>query len=91
MGAILSILDVAVVLFAVISLSRAVWKGPTQSSRSLALSIVLTVAFMILGLVSVSAAAGLAADSLFNQGALLLFLTAIAIVASVSWTDKPAR
>jgi hypothetical protein len=91
MGAILSILDVAVVLFVVISLSRAVWKGPRESSHSLALSIVLTVVFTIFGLVSISAAAGLAADSIFNQGALLIFLAAIAIVASLSWTDKPAR
>jgi hypothetical protein len=91
MAAILSILDIAVVLLAVISLSRAVWKGPTENSGSLVLSIVLTVAFTIFGLVSISAAAGLAADSLFNQGALLIFLTAIAIVATLSWTGKPAR
>jgi hypothetical protein len=87
---ILSILDFVVVLAVVISLSRAVWKGPSESSRSLALTSLLTVAFIIFGLVSLVAAAGLSAGSAFNQRALLISLVAIAAAIYMSWVNKPA-
>ena len=91
MGTILSILDLVVVLVVVISVSRAVWEGPTESSRSLALSVLLILAFSIFGIVSLLAAAGLTTASAFNQGALFIFLVVTAIAAGVTWMNKPAR
>jgi hypothetical protein len=88
---ILSILDFVVTLVVVISISRAVWKGPSKSSRSLALSLLLTLAFSVFGLVSLLGAAGLTAGSAYSQRALLIFLVAIAIAVYLSWVNKPAQ
>ena len=84
----LSILDWLVKLVVVISLARAVWNGTTRSGL---LGAVLTVAFLLFGLVSMCAGAGLESGSAFNQGALLIFLVLIAIVASRSWVNNPAQ
>ena len=45
---------------------------------------------IIFGLVSFSAAYGLAESSAFNQVALLVFLVAIAVVAKIAWAEKAA-
>jgi len=82
MRIVLAILDFLVVLYVVISVSRAVWNGPT---RSRLLSGIIIAAMIILGLVSFTAGYGLADNSAFNQWALLIFLVAIAIVARNSW------
>jgi len=84
----LEILDWVVKIAVVISLTRAVWKGTTRSGL---LSVVLTVAFLLFGLVSLCAGAGLEAGSTFNQVHLLIFLVLIAIVASRTLVSKPAQ
>jgi hypothetical protein len=84
----LGILDWVVKIAVVISLTRAVWKGTTRSGL---LAAVLTVAFLLFGLVSLCAAAGLQAGSSYNQTALLIFLVVIAIVASRTLAIKPAQ
>lgn len=84
---ILGILDLVVVMVVVINLSRAVWIGPSGSSRSLILSICVTAALIIFGLTSLLAAAGLTASSPFHRGALLVFLAATA-VATLLWRAK---
>ncbi len=90
MGISLSILDLIVVSSVVIGVSRAVWKGQPESSRSLLLSTCLTLALIVFGLVSLSAALGLAGSSSRNQIALLVFLVPIAIVAPMLGANKPA-
>jgi hypothetical protein len=87
MGTFLTILDPLVVLAVVASVSRAVWRGQPERSRSVLLSFVILVVLLVFGLVSISAASGLTSDPL-NQLALLVFLVAIAIVALLSWADK---
>ena len=84
----LVILDFLVVLAVVVSVSRAVWNGQSESSRSVLLSALIVLAMLIFGLVSMSAASGLTSSSSSNQVALLIFLVAIAIVALMSWTDQ---
>jgi hypothetical protein len=84
---ILAVLDVVVVLFVVISVSRAVWNGQTRSRLLFGFVIA---AMMIFGLISFSAAYGLAESSSFNQWALFIFLVAVAIVARGSWSKNPA-
>jgi hypothetical protein len=90
MGISLSILDLIVVSSVVIGVSRAVWKGQPDSSRSLLLSACVALALIVFGLVSLSAAFGLAGSSSRNQTALLVFLVPIAIVARMFWANKPA-
>ncbi len=84
----LVILDFLVVLAVVVSVSRAVWNGQSESSRSVLLSGLIVLAMCIFGLVSMSAASGLTSSSSFNQVALLIFLVAIAIVARMFWADQ---
>ena len=84
----LVILDFLVVLAVVVSVSRAVWNGQSESSRSVLLSALTVLAMLIFGLVSMSAASGLTSSSSSNQVALLIFLVAIAIVALMSWADQ---
>lgn len=84
----LMILDFLVVLAVVVSVSRAVWNGQSESSRSVLLSALIVLAMLIFGLVSMSAASGLTSSSSSNQVALLIFLVAIAIVALMSWADQ---
>ena len=84
----LMILDFLVVLAVVVSVSRAVWNGQSESSRSVLLSGLIVLAMLVFGLVSMSAASGLTSSSSSNQVALLIFLVAIAIVALMSWTDQ---
>ena len=87
MGIILGLLDFFVVLAVAISVSRAVWNGQS-GSRSVLLSALIVLGMVIFGLVSFTAAYGLAESSGFNQGVLLIFIVAIAIVARTSWADK---
>jgi O-antigen/teichoic acid export membrane protein len=84
MRIVLSIADLIVVLAVVISVSRAVW----NEERSRILSAFIIAAMIIFGLVSFSAAYGLAENSSFNQAALLVFLLAIAVVVRSGWTKK---
>jgi len=84
----LVVLDFLVVLAVVVSVSRAVWNGQSESSRSVLLSALIVLAMCIFGLVSMSAASGLTSSSSSNQVALLIFLVAIAIVALMSWADQ---
>ena len=84
----LVILDFLVVLAVVVSVSRAVWNGQSESSRSVLLSALIVLAMLVFGLVSMSAASGLTSSSSSNQVALLIFLVAIAIVALMSWADQ---
>jgi predicted neutral ceramidase superfamily lipid hydrolase len=88
MGIILGILDFVVVVAVVMSVSRAVWNGQSQSSRSVLLSALIGLVMLVFGLVSFTAAYGLAENSSFNQGALLIFLVAIGVAARISWADK---
>ncbi len=91
MRIILSIADLIVVLAVVISVSRAVWRGQSDQSRSLLLSACIVLALLIFALVSFTAAYGLAESSSFNQFALLLALVAIAIVARIGWVSRAAQ
>jgi predicted neutral ceramidase superfamily lipid hydrolase len=91
MRIILSIADLIVVLAVVISVSRAVWRGQSDQSRSLLLSVCIVLALLIFALVSFTAAYGLAESSSFNQFALLLVLVAIAIVARIGWANRAAQ
>jgi hypothetical protein len=85
MRIVLSILDLLVVLAVVISASRAVW----IEQRSRLLSGFIVAAMIIFGLVSLSAAFGLAESSSFNQAALFIFLLAISVVARIGWANEP--
>lgn len=89
MGIALSIADVLVLLAIVISASRAVRNSQSRGFGPLLLSICIVLAMLIFALVSFTAASGLAQSSPFNQGVLLAFLLATAIVARVSWATKP--
>jgi predicted neutral ceramidase superfamily lipid hydrolase len=80
MGIILRILDFVVVVAVVMSVSRAVWNGQSQSSPSVLLSALIGLGMLVFGLVSFTAAYGLAENSSFNQGVLLIFLVAIGVV-----------
>lgn len=110
MEIILGIADLFVVLAVVISVSRAVWMGQSQNSRSLLLPLCITLAMIVFGVVSFSAASGLAISSLTqggygleslpvaasrhstsNQTLVFVFLAAIAVVAAMSWADRPAQ
>ena len=88
MQTLLSILDWLVIILVVVSLARAVWNG---STRAALLGAVLTFGFLLFGLVSMCAGAGLQSGSAFNQTALFIALAAIAVVASRTWVDKPAQ
>jgi hypothetical protein len=85
MGAVLTIIDVLVLLTLVISVSRAVRNGQPRGTGPLILSICIVVAVLIFAVVSFTAASGLAQSSSFNQVALLLFLIVIAVMARFSW------
>ena len=89
MQIVLSILDLLVVVTVVVSVVRAVWRGQPENSRSVLLAAFIAVALFIFGLVSLAAAAGLAADST-QQIVLLVFLVAIAITARMAWTSQTA-
>jgi hypothetical protein len=80
MGIILGILDFVVVVAVVMSVSRAVWNGQSQSSPSVLLSALIGLGMLVFGLVSFTASYGLAENSSFNQGALLIFPVAIGVV-----------
>ena len=90
MRIVLSIADLIVVVAVVISVSRAVWSGQSEQSRSLLLSGCIVLALLVFGIVSFTAAYGLAESSSFNQVALLIFLAAIALVVRIGWADRPA-
>lgn len=83
----LQTLDVLVVLAVVLSVPRAVWRGQSESSRSVLLCFLIFLVMCVFGLVSMAAASGLT-SSPSNQFALLIFLVAIAFVVLMSWTDK---
>lgn len=91
MRIVLGIADFIVLLAAVVTVSRAVWRGQSETSRSLLLSACIVLALIVFGPVSFSAAYGLAESSSFNQAALLVFLVAIAVLVRIGWTQKPAR
>jgi hypothetical protein len=91
MPTILSLLDILVVLFVVISVARAIWNGPSEGSGMSLLGALLTLVLMIFGTVSMLAANGLTDNTAFNEGALLIFLVAIAGVAGMSWAKNPAQ
>jgi len=90
MRIILSIADLVIVMSVVITVSRAVWRGQSEQSRSLLLSGCIVLALLIFGLVSFTAAYGLAESSSFNQIALLIVILAIAIIARMNWANEPA-
>jgi predicted neutral ceramidase superfamily lipid hydrolase len=90
MRIILGIADFVLVSAVVIAVSRAVWRGQSAQSRSLLLSVCVVSAMLVFGLVSFTAAYGLAESSSFNQIALLIVLLAIAIIARISWANEPA-
>ncbi len=83
MSIILTIADLLVLLTIVISVSRVV-----RGSGSLLLTVCIVIALLVFAAVSFTAASGLAQSSAFNQGVLLAFLIATAIVARVSWAPK---
>jgi hypothetical protein len=90
MGILLSIADVIVVLAIVISVPSAVWKGQ-PGGRSLLLSACIALAMLVFGLVSLSAASGLAeSGSSSNQVAMLIFLAVTAVILRAWWANKPA-
>jgi hypothetical protein len=89
MTLILRILDFAVVLLVVFHASRAVWKGPSGKSPSPILSVFVTAALLVFGMVSLSGASSLTTASAFHQGALLIFLAATAAVILMSRAKKP--
>ena len=91
MRIILSIADVFIVLGVVITVSRAVWRGQSEQSRSLLLSACILLALLIFALVSFTAAYGLAEGSSFNQVALLIVLVVIAVVARIGWANNTAQ
>ena len=91
MRIVLGIADFVIVLAVVIAVSRAVWRGQSETSRSLLLSACVILAMLIFALVSFTAAYGLAESSLFNQVALLVSLVAMAIVVRIGWTNKTAQ
>jgi FlaA1/EpsC-like NDP-sugar epimerase len=91
MRIVLGIADFVIVLAVVVAVSRAVWRGQSETSRSLLLSACIILAMLIFALVSFTAAYGLAESSLFNQVALLVFLVAIAVVVRIGWTSKTAQ
>ncbi len=90
MGILLSIADVIVVLAIVISVLSAVWKGQPDG-RSLLLSACIALAMLVFGLVSLSAASGLAeSESSLNHAAMLIFLAVTAVILRTWWASKPA-
>ena len=90
MGIFLSIADVIVVLAIVISVPSAVWRGQ-PGERPLLLSGCMAMAMLIFGLVSVSAASGLAqSGSSSNHVAMLIFLAVTAVALRMWWANKPA-
>ncbi len=90
MGILLSIADVIVVLAIVISVPSAVWKGQ-PGGRSLLLSACIALAMLVFGLVSLSAASGLAeSGSSSNHVAMLIFLAVTAVILRAWWANKPA-
>jgi hypothetical protein len=91
MRIILGIADFLIVLAVVIAVSGAVWRGQSEQSRSLLLSARIILAMLIFGLVSFTAAYGLAESSSFNQVALLIVLVVVAIVARIGWAREPVQ
>jgi hypothetical protein len=90
MPILLRIFDLLVVLAVVITAMRVLWQQSSSNLGMLLLAICLTVALAIFGVVSLVAASGLAAGAGFDQGALFIFLVAIAIASGVAWVSKPA-
>jgi hypothetical protein len=84
----LTILDLIVVAVVVYSVSRAVWTGRSGDSASTLLAVCVTAALLVFGVVSLSAADGLTSNSGFNQGALLIFLVAVALVSRLFPSQK---
>ena len=91
MATILSILDFVVVLMVVMNIALAIWREPSGNSSSLALSVPVTAAAAIFGLVSLLAASGLTTSAAFNQGALLIFLVATAVATRMWRVKKPVQ
>jgi hypothetical protein len=91
MATILSILDFVVVLLVVMNVSLAIWKEPSGSSSSLVLSVCVTAAVAIFGLVSLTAASGLTTSSAFDQGSLAIFLVATAVATRMWRAKKPVQ
>jgi hypothetical protein len=89
MRIVLGIADFIIVLSVVTAVSRAVWRGQSEQSRSMLLSGLIILAMLIFGLVSFTAAYGLAESSSFNQVALLIVLVAIAVVVRIGWANEP--
>jgi hypothetical protein len=85
MGIALSVIDLFILVAIVISGSRWVWRQQSHGFGALLLSICITLAMLVFGMVSFTAASGLAAGSSLSQVVLLIFLVAIAIVARFSW------
>jgi hypothetical protein len=79
MATLLSVIDFIVVLLVVFNLSRAVWAGPGTPSSPL-LAGVVTIAFLLFGLVSLCAADGLTTSAAFHQVAVLVFLIPTALL-----------
>lgn len=79
MATMLSIIDFIVVLLVVFNLSRSVWAGPGAPSSPL-LAIVVTIAFLLFGMVSLCAADGLTTAATFHQVAILVFLVPTALL-----------
>jgi hypothetical protein len=88
MAIILSIIDIVVVLLVVINVSRAVWAGPSGQPSSLLLSLCITLAVVIFGVISLCAADGLTSNSGFHQAALLIFLLPTAAGTRLWRTNK---
>jgi hypothetical protein len=91
MSTVLSILDLIVLAVVVFSVARALWSSEPGNSGYTLLAVVITVALLIFGVVSMCAATGLTTSSGFNQGALLIFLVATGIVSRLYWAPKPVR
>lgn len=87
----LGILDFLVVLAVMVSTSRAVGNGQSESSRLLLLPSLIVPAMCVFRRVSVSSASGLTSSSWFSQVVLLILLAAIAVVGIMSWADKFGR
>jgi hypothetical protein len=89
MGIALSLADLLILLTIVISVSRTVRNGQSRGFGPLLLSICVLLALLVFGMVSFTAASGLAQSSSFlGQGVLLAFLVLTAVVARVSWASK---
>jgi hypothetical protein len=88
MPIVLNILAFVVVLAVVISASYAVRKALPANAPSLILFLCVTAALLILALVALVGTSGLTDRSAFHQGALIIFLVAIAVTCRLFWASK---